>query len=476
MALSKTFLSAFLIAIILSATALLGNTHFGAAQSGATGDWPMFNHDLAHTGYSTSVAPMTNQTLWTFTTGGAVETSPAVVNGIVYVGSDDGCVYALNAANGALIWNYSTGGPVQSSPAVIDGVVYVGGFHSHAVFALNAYTGALVWRSPTDSVYPNKISSTIVANGLVYVDICNNGYGGELDAFNASTGNLAWKYAPGNAWLPSSPAVYGGKVYIGTSQEVVALDAVTGEPSWSYFVVSNGPTSYGGSVIYFGYSSLSVSDDLLYIGTTNQTVEAWNASTGLFVWSGDIKGSVYYSTIAVANGAIYASTSWGGTIGTLQPPGVTALNANSGTLLWNNSLGSIQYSSPAVAGGIVFVGSDNTTSPFGVTEGQSIYALNATTGATIWTYKTGGAVYSSPAVAYGVVYVGSNDGKVYAIGNSQNTIPSPPPFPSPTSTSQTTISSPTPNVPEFSFQALILVIVVGVVIVAAVALSVFRKR
>ena len=62
----------------------------------------MFNHDLAHTGSSTSAAPTTNQTLWTYTTGGAVESSPVVVDGIVYVGSDDGYVYALNAYSGAL--------------------------------------------------------------------------------------------------------------------------------------------------------------------------------------------------------------------------------------------------------------------------------------------------------------------------------------------------------------------------------------
>jgi outer membrane protein assembly factor BamB len=398
-------------------------------------NWSMFNHDLAHTGSSTSITPTTNQTLWTFTTGGAVETSPAVVNGIVYVGSDDGCVYALNAANGALIWNYSTGGPVQSSPAVVDGVVYVGGFHSHAVFALNASTGKLIWSTPTTSVYPNKISSTAVANGLVYVNVDNMGVGGELYAFNASTGNLAWKYTPGDAWLPSSPAVYGGKVYFGTTSEVVALDATSGKPSWSYFVVSNGPSSNGGSVIYFGASSLSISDGLVYIGTTNQTVQAWNASTGAFVWSGNIKGAVYSSTIAVANGVVYASTTWGGTLGTLQPPGVTALNAKSGALLWNHSVGSIQYSSPAVANDVVFVGSDDTVGPNlnpslpEVTDGHNIYALNAKTGSTIWTYTTGGTVYS-PAVAYGVVYVGSNDGKVYAIGTSQNTIPSPASSPS----------------------------------------------
>jgi outer membrane protein assembly factor BamB len=421
-------------AVLFLVFALLGSivTPFLSVKANSSSDdWPMFNHDLSHTGYSTSTAPKTNKTLWTFTTGGAVETSPAVVNGVVYVGSDDGYVYALNAANGSLIWKYNTYGPVQSSPAVVDGLVYIGGYHSHAVFALDAYTGELVWSSPTDSIYPNKISSTAVANGLVYVAVFNSGAaGGEFYALNASTGNLVWKYAPG-AWISSSPAVYGGKVYIGTSTDrIVALDAISGDISWRYFVTNSGPTVGGGSPIYSGASSLSISDGLVYIGTTIQTVQAWDASTGAFVWSGDINGAVYASTVAVANGVVYASTGLGGTVGTLQPPGVTALNAESGALLWNNSLGSIQYSSPAVADGMVFVGSDAGPPNLGVNDGNSVYALDADTGATIWTYETGGEVWSSPAVAYGVVYVGSNDAKVYAIGTNQN-IPPPsvPEFP-----------------------------------------------
>ena len=52
--------------------------------------------------------------------------SPAVANGVVYVGSNDGNVYALNASTGAMLWSYTTGGGVYSSPAVANGVVYVG--------------------------------------------------------------------------------------------------------------------------------------------------------------------------------------------------------------------------------------------------------------------------------------------------------------------------------------------------------------
>ena len=59
----------------------------------------MFHDDLAHTGYSNSAAPETNQTLWEFNTGGQVG-SPSVVDGVVYVGSYDHKIYAFNASTG----------------------------------------------------------------------------------------------------------------------------------------------------------------------------------------------------------------------------------------------------------------------------------------------------------------------------------------------------------------------------------------
>ena len=94
--------------------------------------------------------------------------SPAVANGVVYVGSLDGNVYALDARTGGLLWSYATGYGVESSPAVANGVVYVGSEYlgTGGVYALDASTGALLWSSAiTNSVE----SSPAVANGIVYV-------------------------------------------------------------------------------------------------------------------------------------------------------------------------------------------------------------------------------------------------------------------------------------------------------------------
>ena len=115
---------------------------------------------------------------WSHKTGSAVESSPAVVNGVVYVGSYDNKVYALNASTGALLWSYATGNSVDSSPAVANGVVYVGSWDFY-IFALNAKTGALLWNFPGDIT-----DSPAVANGMLYYGT----YGGGIVAFGLKKG------------------------------------------------------------------------------------------------------------------------------------------------------------------------------------------------------------------------------------------------------------------------------------------------
>jgi outer membrane protein assembly factor BamB len=145
--------------------------------------------------------------LWSYTTGDVVRSSPAVANGVVYVGSFDHNVYALNATTGAKLWSYATGDWVWSSPAVANGVVYVGSY-DHNIYALDAFTGAKIWSSATgNDIY----SSPAVANGVVYVGSLD----GNLYALNAVTGEKLWSYVTGDrVW--SSPTVVNGVVYAGS--------------------------------------------------------------------------------------------------------------------------------------------------------------------------------------------------------------------------------------------------------------------
>ena len=92
----------------------------------AQSDTMQYRYNAAHTGDYSPVAgpvPSNGQLTWSFTTGSVVLSSPAVASGIVYVGSYDHSVYALNATSGAKLWSFATGGEVYSSPAVKKGVV-----------------------------------------------------------------------------------------------------------------------------------------------------------------------------------------------------------------------------------------------------------------------------------------------------------------------------------------------------------------
>jgi outer membrane protein assembly factor BamB len=378
-----------LLFIIMSITpsVAVNTVNIKQANGKSSGDdtdwWPMFLHDLQHSGYSTSDAPDTNNVLWSYIIG-AIYSSPAIVDGRVYIGSNDRNVYCLDALTGGYIWSFKTGYWVESSPAVADGKVYIGS-SNHNVYCLDALTGGLIWRYSTgDSVE----SSPAVADGRVYIGSWDN----KVYCLDADTGKFIWSYKTEDRVEYSSPAVVDGKVYIGSwDDNVYCLDANTGDYIWSY------------KTGYRVKSSPAVADGKVYIGSMNDFY-CLDADTGDYIWS--FKTGVH-SSPAVADDKVY--------IGEFDGK-VICLDANTGDYVWSYKLAEKVHSSPAVADGKVYIGSDD----------HNVYCLDADTGGYIWSFKTGFWVESSPAVADGKVYIGSYDGNVYAFGELDPDAPSTP--------------------------------------------------
>src|SRR5690348_14669256 len=120
-----------------------------AAALPAHAEDAMFRGNLAHTGVYAGT-PITNapKVKWSFHTKGMVFSSPAVSNGMVYVGSTDGRLYAIDLASGAKRWEYKVGGRVVSSPALAHGTVFVAGYDGN-LHAVDAATGAGKWKFAT---------------------------------------------------------------------------------------------------------------------------------------------------------------------------------------------------------------------------------------------------------------------------------------------------------------------------------------
>jgi len=261
----------------------------GAAPT-AVIDWPQYRFVSCHTGfnpYEFVLSPTTVGTLgllWKYRTGSLVDSSPAVVNGVVYIGSNDNNLYALNASTGAFLWKYQTNGSVFSSPAVANGVVYFGSGDDY-LYALDASSGLFMWKYPTNG---SVLSSPAVANGVVYFGSDNNLY-----ALDASTGAFMWMY-PTQASVFSSPAVANSVVYFGSGDaNVYALDASSGAFLWLY--------STGASIFF---PSPAVANGVVYIASDDTNVYALNASTGARLWY-YTTGNIIESSPTVANGVVY---------------------------------------------------------------------------------------------------------------------------------------------------------------------------
>ena len=138
--------------------------------------------------------------------------SPAVVNGVVYIGSDDGSLYAFNAQTGTQLWRVTTGSNINSSPAVVNGVVYVGS-HDSNVYAFNARTGIQLWKAPTGADI--AMSSPVVINSVVYIGSEDQ----NVYAFNAQTGANSGRPLQGVRLAPRPQ----WSMVLSTSARVIAM-------------------------------------------------------------------------------------------------------------------------------------------------------------------------------------------------------------------------------------------------------------
>jgi outer membrane protein assembly factor BamB len=375
-----------------------------AGGSGSQFRGVQFRGDAAHTGVFSDVTPGRHfhGLQWRFATGGAVVSSPVMANGVVYVGSGDGKLYAIDAERGVARWSVEAGSAVQSSPAVADEVVYAVN-RDGVLIAVGAEQGRELWRFATGPERPWPwghesgdyfVSSPAIAGDLVLLGAAD----GWVYALARRTGRLRWKHDTG-ARIRASVAVADGRVFAGTAGgRLHALDLLTGEERWVFETSGVGLDSAD-----FGYdrrtlqSSPAVADGIVYVGARDGFLYAVDALTGTLRWRVDHQISWVITSPAVDRGLVVVGSSDGAF--------VQALDARSGEERWRERIGVPVWSSPAVGGDVVY---------FGDHAGR-LHALDRATGERLWHFATRAGIFSSPAVAGSLVVVGSNDGAVYAL-------------------------------------------------------------
>ena len=396
-----------------SQTAQPGSTP--TTSLGPTGESPMFQHDLRHTGQSqfdTSANP--GKQTWAFATGGEVFSSAAIAaDGTIYVGDSEyipgdmppsvGYLYALNP-NGTQKWAFAADSPVESSPAIgTDGTIYVeglgGGFSISGSFIYGSLyavspDGAQKWAfTPADTFFS---SPAIGTDGTIYVG--GSGISQRFYAVNPD-GTEKWEFGKGGGF-DSSPAIGpDGTIYVGdfTGHLYALTDGGQG-------VVTEKWASNLGSPIE---SSPAIgADGTIYVGALNGKLYAVNSS-GTQKWAFTTGDWIYSSPAIGSDGTIYVGS---------DDANLYAVNPD-GSQKWAFAAGDAVYSSPAIgADGAIYFGSGECADERCSFLIGTIYALNAD-GTRKWAFTTGDYVVSSPAIGSdGTIYAGAGDDNIYAIG------------------------------------------------------------
>ena len=225
--------------------------------------------------------------------GDKITAAPALHEGLLFVGTWRGTVYALHASDLSEKWSYQTGTPgmlenypIVSSPAICGGRIYVGSNDWH-LYVLNENGG---FEGKFQAGYQIGTSPAVV-DGVVYFGSADN----RLYALNAeNVENLKWRYSTGNRVL-SSPAVAYGRVYFGSLDHSVYSLSLGTEDNWCY--------TTGGPI----YSSPAVADNKIFIASQDGYLYALDARNGGLIWKHQI-GATGTASPAIAYGKVFIGT------------------------------------------------------------------------------------------------------------------------------------------------------------------------
>lgn len=152
--------------------------------------------------------------------------NPAAVNGIVYTAATN-VLYALNANDGTTKWLVKIAYLIDSSPTIVDGVLYIAA-ENHQIYAIDARTGNIIWQIEASWWVA---SAVIVEDNILYVHSGD----GVIGAVNATNGTILWaKALPPSYTSGASPVVANGILFVGdNSGNLNALNSLTGEKIWT---------------------------------------------------------------------------------------------------------------------------------------------------------------------------------------------------------------------------------------------------
>jgi eukaryotic-like serine/threonine-protein kinase len=304
---------------------------------------------------------------------------PILADGILYTGSGDGVIYALDAQTGEAIWSTDGFSQLENSGAVAGDILVVGGYDQR-VRALDRHTGEVLWSFDTASFVQ---ASPLIVDEQVYIATDR-----VLYALDLASGELKWEAATGDegAYM-GAPAYENGIIYTTGGRVLLAVDSANGKELWR--IRHEEP-----------YTALAIANQMIYVGNFDGFFYAYDQKTGDEKWKFH-GGGIFWAGPAIQGNTVYTG----------NDATVYTLNAQTGEQLWSFEAGSKAVSEPTVSDGVVYVSDSSHEFPRGP---RHLYALDAQTGQELWTFEVVSTFLPAPALGEDTIYV-TTTGEVFAL-------------------------------------------------------------
>lgn len=208
---------------------------------------------------------------WTFSSDANVISTPAIVDGKVIFGNQNGLVQALSLADGHPLWSFLAGSAVFSSPAS-DELSVIFGTAGGYVYCLDAGDGTLRWKYKTGAAV---LGSPLVHKGVAYI----GGSDGHFRSFDVKTGKVRWDFDGIHGSVVSTPLLYRNMIVFGAwDRYLYALDRRDGTLEWKW---TNGSSVRN----YSPAACIPVAGKgVIYIVAPDRYISALDAATGKTLW------------------------------------------------------------------------------------------------------------------------------------------------------------------------------------------------
>ena len=326
---------------------------------------------------------------WSYQSAANVISTPAILNGLVIFGNQNGTIEALNRKTGKKAWQFKTEGPVFSSPAIFpsskDKRVVVGSADGF-IYCLNS-KGKLHWKVKTGAAV---LGSPLIENNVVYI----GGSDHSFYALDAETGRILWQFRQLQGPVVSVPVIYKDAVIFGAwDTNLYALNKQTGELIWLW--------NNGSPVINYSPAACTpvVREDVVYVVAPDRYLTAVDFTSGKTLWRTK-EATVRESMGASEDGRwIYGKT--------MQDTVVAfSTNRDKPQLAWKMNLGYGYEHSPSTLPekeGSLFLGTRN-----GV-----VYHIDPAAQKIVWAYKIDNSMVNTLQVIDAKTVIASTmDGKV----------------------------------------------------------------